>query len=502
MKKLLCTAVTAAAVLTAWAEGYQINTFSAKQTGMGHVGVAMKLGAESQIFNPAGVSFSEKTLEISAAVAAVKSSGTATLPDGSEYETSSKVGTPLNVSASFRIYDNLYAGVAFYTPYGSTINWGRSWPGAVLNQSVDLKVYTVQPTFSWRILPNLSVGAGMMISWGNVNLNKGLVSAASMDKTMELQYQAALLQYNVAKLQAAVTGQPFQGTEPQPPVVKYGDMPPASVNLTGDSELALGVNVGAMWDITPQVTVGASFRSKMNMHVKAGDASVSYADDQARTILGETLDNLNYTNFDASMPAPYIFTFGVSYKPIDRLLLAFDAQLNGWGTYKYLDFTFDQLPDFDQHIKKDYKNAWTFHLGGQYAMTDRLDLRAGLMLDLTPCNKDYYNPETPGMTRVEPSLGLSFRPLKNLSIDFAFMYVQGMGTEKGTGQYDDFLADKFNAGLAQYNAGVAAFNGVLSSLGMPAYQGTSFNELPSTGEFTAKYKVHALIPAVGLSYSF
>ena len=39
------------------AEGYQINTLSARQNGMGHTGTALKLGAESMIFNPAGLGF-------------------------------------------------------------------------------------------------------------------------------------------------------------------------------------------------------------------------------------------------------------------------------------------------------------------------------------------------------------------------------------------------------------------------------------------------------------
>ena len=52
MNKALYTAVMAVAALSAAAEGYQVNTFSAKQIGMGHVGVAMKLGAESQISTP------------------------------------------------------------------------------------------------------------------------------------------------------------------------------------------------------------------------------------------------------------------------------------------------------------------------------------------------------------------------------------------------------------------------------------------------------------------
>ncbi len=444
MKKSFLLVAAVCSALSVAAEGYQVNTFSTRQEGMGHVGVAMKLGAESNIFNPAGVAFSDKTLDFSGAVSAIKSSATATSA-GKDYTTSNKISTPFNISAAFRIYDNLYAGVSMFTPYGSSIDWGESWAGAALNQSVDLKIFTVQPTVSWRILPNLSVGAGLMISWGTVNLNKGLVNPQSLDMLM------------------GAMGLP----------VRFGEVTPASVNLKGTSELALGFNVGAMYDITRQITVGASFRSKMNMKVTKGDAMVSYANEQAQQILGQTLDNLNSTNFAASMPAPYVFTFGVAYKPIEKLVVAFDAQLNGWKTYDFLDFSFENLEAFNQHLTKNYRNSWTYHLGAQYALTNRFDVRAGIMIDQTPCDKDYYNPETPGMTRIEPSAGLSFRPIPSLSIDVAFMYVHGAGAKGATGQYEDFIAKSY-----------------------PQLQ------LPVTGEFTADYKLHAIIPAVGLRYAF
>ena len=445
MKKLLL-AVTATAMTasTAMAEGYQVNTFSARQEGMGHVGVALKLGAESNIFNPGALAFSDKTIDITAGPSAIKSTVTAN-HNGTEYTTSNKVSTPFNISAAFRIYDNLYAGVSMYTPYGSSINWGDNWAGAVLNQSVDLKIFTIQPTVSWRIIPRLSIGAGLMISWGDVDLHKALVSPSSLDKLLGAM-----------------------GSD-----VRFGSISPASVELTGASDLVVGYNVGAMFEVTPRITLGASFRSKMEMKVSKGDAQVFYANDAARQILGSTLDNLNQTNFSAAMPCPYILTFGVAYRPIDKLTLAFDAQLNGWKTYDYLDFSFDHLPTFDQHLTKKYHNAWTYHVGAEYALTKRFDIRAGLMVDQTPVNMSHYNPETPGMTKVEPSVGLSFRPVDRFSIDVAFMYVQGCGADNATGQYDDFIAKNY------------------PMLG-----------LPDTGEFTADYKIHAVIPAIGLRYAF
>jgi len=455
MKKLtLGTLFMLCVATSAMAEGYQINTLSAKQEGMGSAGVALHLGAESQFFNPGALAFSDKNFEISGSFTAASAHASAT-HQGIEYKTDNDISTPLGFAGSFRIYDNFYGGVAFYTPFGSGINWGTHWPGALLNQQVTIKCFTLQPTLSLRVLPNLSVGAGAMVTWGNVNLDKGLVWGASMNKLMGALGMPAESMYNP-------------------------NVTPASANLNGNSKLAVGFNVGALWDIDSRWSVGASFRSKMTMTVEKGNATVSYSG-AAESLLSPVLDNLNSTNFRASLPCPYMLTAGVAYKPADNLTLAFDAQLNGWGTYKYLDITFDNLADFNQHLTKNYKNAMTYHLGAEWGVTQRLDLRAGMMIDTSPCNTDYYNPETPGQTRIAPSVGFSFRPIHNFSIDFAFTYIKGLGIDNATCTYDDIVYK------VAYQRDPA----------LPGLLG-----LTPEGSFTADYRLHAFIPAIGLSYSF
>lgn len=438
MKKTIIAAIAAIVTLNANAEGYQINTLSAKQLGMGHVGTAMKLGAESNIFNPAGLAFSDKTLDISASVTGIKANATCTHNDV-DYKTNNGISTPLAFNAAFRIYDNLQAGISFYTPYGSAINWTNNWPGAILSQKVKLQVYTVQPTVAWRILPNLSIGAGVTVTWGKVDLYKALVSGQSFDLLMASMSM---------------------------PVDQLGDAAAASVNLNGTSDVAVGANVGVMWDINPQWTVGANFRTKMNMNVGAGIATVSYANTVAESVLESKLSILNESNFSASMPCPYILNLGVAYRPIKGLELAFDAQLTGWNAYKQLDIEFpNPLQDFNQNITKNYSNAWCFHLGAQYALTNRFDIRAGMMVDTTPVNDECYNPETPGMTRIEPTVGFSFRPIDRLSIDFAFMYIAGLGSDEVSCSYNDLLLGK-------------------------------------TSQFNAEYNLNAFAPAIGISYAF
>lgn len=444
-------------VLTAAAEGYQVNTLSARQLGMGHTGVALKLGAESMIFNPAGLGFSSKALDLTGTFTAVASQVSADV-SGATYRTHNSISTPMAFNAAFRVYDNLQVGVSFYTPYGSSINWTRDWPGSVLSQKVNLKIYDLQPTVAWRITPKLSIGAGLMLSWGSVDLSKGLVSSSTMDRALGMMAATGISQQ--------------MGIDPE---YRFDDVSPASVNLKGKSDLSVGFNVGAMYDVTSRLSVGASFRSKMQMKVRSGDATVSYANEIARAVLEKDLGIINAANFKASMPSPYVLTFGASYRPVDKLTLAFDAQLTGWKTYKelHIDFLSDKLSAYDQKLPKRYCNAWAFRLGGEYALTPRLDLRAGMMVDLTPVNKEHFNPETPGMTRLGPSAGLTFRPLPRLGIDVSFMYVAGLGRKDASCTYPDLLAAS------------------MPVLGLPAEQ-----------TFRADYHVHAFTPSIGIRYAF
>lgn len=449
MKKISLMLGAMLVVVSASAEGYQVNTLSARQLGMGHVGVAMKLGAESEHFNPAGMAFMDKTVDISAGVTATSPFCTVEMTDGSKWETSNKVSTPLYLYSAFRIYDNLKVGVSLNTPYGSSINWTNDWAGAELSQRVSLKTFSLQPTVAWRITDRIAVGAGLMIAWGSVDLDKGLVSGASTDMLLAAQ------------------GVPYT----------FGNTTPASVNLKGTAKVALGYNVGIMVDVTKNLTVGASFRSKMMAKVKAGDARVSYANEIAETVLESKIGLINSANFKAEMPMPYVLTFGASYKFSPRLLLALDAQLTGWNAYKELNIEFinEKLSAFNQNLTKNYHNAWAVRLGAQYAVTGRLDVRAGLAFDRTPVDDNYYNPETPGKDKLSPSLGLSFRPIKNLSIDVACAFIAGVGGGERHYTYKDLIL----AGLA--------------SAGMPVNPEKTF---------TARYNPTAWCPSIGIGYSF
>lgn len=152
MKKILLVLAAVTVAAAASAEGYQVNNLSSKQNGMGHVGTAMKLNSESLWFNPAAAVFQDTKFDISVGVTGIASKATYTsLPDYTgatkpvHYTSDNKLSTPMFAYVNYKPLDWMSVGVAFNTPFGSSMNWGDDWAGSQLIQSINLAAYNFQP---------------------------------------------------------------------------------------------------------------------------------------------------------------------------------------------------------------------------------------------------------------------------------------------------------------------------------------------------------------------
>ena len=121
------------------------------------------------------------------------------------------------------------------TPYGNSLKWPQAWKGAHLIQDITLKSYIIQPTLSYKILDNLSVGVGLQIAMGNVNLSRALLPVGALVPILGADYQ---------------------------------DVVPVSATLDGKSKVKLGYHIGVMYDVCDKVTLGLSYRSRVRMKVK------------------------------------------------------------------------------------------------------------------------------------------------------------------------------------------------------------------------------------------
>jgi long-chain fatty acid transport protein len=379
MRKLLSLTLLVLAGSTAFAGGYRVAIQGQKQLAMGHTGVAIVNSAEVAFFNPAGMAFLEDKFNLSVGASALFSN---TKFQNSTYNweaSTSNMGTPFNVYATYKITDWLTAGLAVYTPYGCAVEWDQDWQGSHLVNNIDLKAIYFQPTVSVRVGEHLSVGGGPIYVRGSVNFNR-----------------------NVDRSTADIDG-------------NRTDLTIEAKGIT-----AWGYTAGLMFNPTSKLRLGMNYRSEIIMEARDGNATFS-----------DTPGGFPYSvnnKFSADLPLPAEFTTGLSYQVTDKWLVAFDYNYALWNVYKSLDVNFSNsdpsvvVPPSSIN-PRNYKNTSTYRVGTQYAATEKFTFRAGWYFDESPVQNGYFAPETPRNDSMGFTGGLTYQVNKKLGVDFSFLYL-------------------------------------------------------------------------------
>ncbi len=383
MNRLIFAVLLATLAVNSYAEGYQVNVQSQKNTAMGHTGTALMLGASSIHFNPGALSLMEKTYDFTLGGNFVLSDITFSKQNSMyQAETNNPTGTPFYFYGAVRLTDRLAAGLGVNTPFGNSLAWNKDWDGRYLIQDISLKAIVVQPTLSFKISDKLGFGVGAMIVFGGVDLNKAL---------------------------------PLMGQDGEE----------AHVNING-STTAFGFNAGLYFQASDALSFGLDYRSKVSMKMEGGDAKFSVPSSLAAAFPANT-------KFDAELPLPANLTFGAGLKVNEKFTLAVDLQYVFWDAYQELVFDFEpNTPQLeDSKNPRNYENTLIYRLGAEYVVSKKLIVRAGAYYDETPIPDDFVNPETPGMNKIGVSGGASYMLTNNWSLDASILYITGVEREAG-----------------------------------------------------------------------
>ncbi len=405
MKKLLLFSTLLFVSLSLFAEGYQINLQSTRQTGMGHTGAGQKLGAASIHFNPGALGMMDSQFDFSAGASAVLSSNSFEGSSGIKEETDNPIGTPFYFYGAGRITDNLYAGLSVTSPFGNSLKWGDDWSGRYLVQDISLQAIFVQPALSFRITDRLSVGAGFSVVFGAVELNRG-VDFSDLDP---------LYQHASGNTSAKA--------------------PDGQVFLKG-STTAFGYSAGIFYQLLDNFSLGLGYRSKVEVELDDGDATFSHHElipqflSTAMAMQGVNLpDDYEFfpSKFSSMLPMPSSLTFGLAWDISDKWLVAADLQYVGWSAYKSLDFDFDKETAVvkNSSMPKEFDDSMIYRLGVEYNLNSAFSFRGGVSYDQTPISDQYLSPETPGSNKTGLSLGFSWFSNSGLSLDASLLRIIG-----------------------------------------------------------------------------
>lgn len=370
----LCIFVFMAFLLAsnAFAGGFQLNEHGAK--GMAQAGAfAARATDGSAIFwNPAGLGF-QNTASAYAGVTLIMPKvsfyGPTQNNSGAENKMNTQLFNPINGYVVYPIADGLTAGFGVNNPYGLGTEWPETWVGRFITVKVDLKTFFFTPTLSYRILDNLSIGAGFNYVTGAVTLSR--------------------------KVPVASVATP---TEPM-----------VNLDLSGTG---MGFNVGVLYKPTTDLSVGLSYRSSVKIDAEGtADFTPNYA-------------ALNFPVGDAaaSLELPATGFAAIAYKVTDVLTLEADYQYIGWSSYDQLKVDFKKN-NTSSTSPKNYEDTYIIRLGGEYDL-GCWKLRGGVYYDHSPVKTEYLEPLLPDANRVGYNIGFGYQLSQHLNVDVAYLFIK------------------------------------------------------------------------------
>ncbi|MDO9068952.1 MAG: outer membrane protein transport protein [Deltaproteobacteria bacterium] len=388
--KLVASCITAAVLGTAtmsFGAGFKIAEQGAKAMGMANAFAAQADDASALAYNPAGIAFQKGTqLQIGSTTILVpeteftgttKLSGTASVTEEANrdifiaptvYATTSLEGLPLSFGLGINSFHPLAkrwdAGGAFRdNPY-----------------EISIKPINFQPTVAYRLDGlKLALAVGVDITYAQVSLQK----------------------------------MPYLQINP----TTYRELGTLGADANG---LGYGYNLGLLWKPLSNLSFGVAYRSQVKLYLD-GNANFVATSATGQALFGTSKIK---TSGSTEITLPDALSIGVAWKPIEKLTLEFDTERTGWSSYKSFEMKFGPaLASFNNKPEaKNWKDVWAYRVGAQYAVTPKMDMRAGYAYDTNPIPGDTLSPELPDADRHNFSLGSGLHNDLG-SIDMSYMLV-------------------------------------------------------------------------------
>ena len=345
----------------AWAGGIEIDEQSARATGTAAAQTAVANDPSAVFYNPAGL---------------VDQPGFNALIGGSLIYTSTKAvtGDPPTVATtathlaflpnlflSQRLGRHVALGFGLFTEWGEHFGWPTSWPGRFVGQFVDITTATFDFSVSVRLLPFLTVGGGIDVIPGAVDL-----------------YRAANFGGGEGSLHVGMNG------------------------------VGVGGNVGALIDLVPRrLRLGFMYRSRVGLDLDGHGVISAPVELQALTG-GRQIAKTTLT-------LPHTLALGVAVDPSQRLTLSADVRVTLWRDLQMLTLTLTDptapagTPPQSQSLALLLHNSWALRVGGELRLLGgHLHLRLGLGYDSTPLPTETLGPLLPDSKRMEIACGIGW----------------------------------------------------------------------------------------------
>ena len=358
------------------AGGYQINEHGARGMAQGGAFAARALDPSAIFYNAAGIGFlSGAHLQLGSTLIFPSTTFRGPLQFNSNDETKQvkNVFYPSTLYGTYSLDEQgLAFGLGVFNPYGLGSEWPADWVGRGITTKITLQTFYINPTVAYRVLPNLSIGAGFDFVYGNAVLQRKILDFS----------------------------------------------PEGEVKLDG-SGTGVGFNAGVIYKPIEMLSLGISYRSQVKLKLKGTTTF---------TVPSQLQPLFPGGDANVELKPPATLFAGVAATPYtsgdQKLTVEFDYQWTGWSAYDTLSVKFDQHTTAQQDLvsPKNYEDSYMLRIGAEYECSDWA-FRVGYIYDKTPDPDPSLDPLLPDANRSDFSIGVGYKVTPNLTIDAAYMFI-------------------------------------------------------------------------------
>jgi long-chain fatty acid transport protein len=424
-KKLLARAIGAAtvALATQHAAGAGFALQEQNGSGLGNAyagGAAVAEDASTVWANPAGMS-RFTTVQVAGAVSGVFPSskfrndgsiaafGQPLGGDGGQGGESAALPAMYIVAPITR---DFAFGLGIGVPFGLETRWDDGWLGRYQALQSKVETLNVNPSISWRINDQFSVGAG--VNWQRIKAT--FTNSANYSGALATAAQTAAAGGLITPAQAGAFIAATPGLD-------------SSVNISGDDD-AWGWNVGAMWNINPDTRVGVHYRSaikyNINGNINFGNPAVPLPPQLApigAALVPAVNAQLASGGVTSSIKLPSFTNVSFYSRLNPKWEVMADVQFTDWSTIETLEFVRTGPGRALPPTPENFKDAWRVAGGVSYFLNDKWKIRGGIAWDESPVNDTDRTPRLPDEDRFWLAGGVQYAWNKQLKLDLGATYI-------------------------------------------------------------------------------
>lgn len=340
--------------------------------------------------------------------------------------------------------DRFAVGLGVNAPFGLKLEYDDGWMGRYQALNSEIQTYNFNPSLSWRLSKQLSLGVGA-------------------------NYQRIQAELTNAVNYTAVVAQGLQA------LVAAGQVPASAVpGLIGDNlgleghtevrgdDSSWGFNAGLLYEFSDDTRIGLSYRSSIDYTL---EGSVRFRPATATNAIGAGIiaaasapgATLATGPATVDLKLPDIATASL-YHRMGQVELMADVAWTGWSSIQELRIVRDSGQVLSVTPER-WEDTWRYAVGATYQLNDQWKLRGGLAYDETNVPNSTRTARLPDSDRTWVAIGAQWNPGNSWVVDVGYAHLfakdASMNQDDGNAAARGFLLGEQESAVDIVSAQVA-----------------------------------------------